>query len=123
MTAEPYVRGKTIIMRGLKMRCPHCGEGRVLQGYLTQRQNCTACDEDLSSIRADDGPAWLTILLVGHLMAPFIHYFITHDTFPRQLELPIMLVMAAVSALLLLPLAKGLFIAIIWFTRQSREAD
>jgi uncharacterized protein (DUF983 family) len=112
--------GKTVLLRGLKRRCPQCGVGKVLKGYLTQREHCAACNEDLSTIRADDGPPWLTILIVGHIMAPFIHYFITHDTFPLHLELPIMLAMASVGALCILPYAKGFFIAAIWLTRQKK---
>ncbi|MAH04264.1 MAG: hypothetical protein CL561_01760 [Alphaproteobacteria bacterium] len=110
---------KTILSRGIKRRCPKCGQGKVLKGYLTQEKSCTNCDEDLENIRADDGPAWMTILLTGHLLAPFIHYAIMHDSFPLQYELPIILAIATVTALALLPFCKGIFIAIIWFTRQK----
>ena len=116
---EQNMTWKTILWRGLKKRCPKCGQGHVLKGYLTQRPNCSACAEDLSAIRADDGPAWLTILLTGHILAPFIHYAIMHDCFPLQYELPIILGIATVTALSLLPFCKGLFIAIIWFTHQK----
>jgi uncharacterized protein (DUF983 family) len=120
MSINTKESGKTVLLRGLKKRCPHCGQGKVLRGYLTQRAACLQCGEDLSTIRADDGPPWLTILLVGHIMAPFVHYFITHDTFPQHLELPIMMVVAVLGALWILPHAKGLFIALIWLTRQKR---
>jgi uncharacterized protein (DUF983 family) len=115
--------GKTTLLRGLKKRCPQCGQGKVLRGYLTQRTACAECGEDLSTIRADDGPPWLTILFVGHIMAPFIHYFITHDTFPQQLELPIMIAIAILASLWVLPHAKGFFIAAIWLTRQKPAAE
>ena len=42
----------------------------MLRGYLKVRDECAVCGEELHHHRADDGPAYLTILLVGHLMAP-----------------------------------------------------
>ena len=44
----------------------------LLSGYLTVNDTCTVCSEELHHHRADDGPAYLTILLVGHLMAPLL---------------------------------------------------
>ena len=45
----------TVIQRGLARRCPACGEGATLTGYLTRLPRCAACGLDLSDIRADDG--------------------------------------------------------------------
>ena len=33
---------------------------------------CPNCGEALGHIHADDGPAWLTILLVGRILSPFL---------------------------------------------------
>ena len=33
---------------------------------------CSACGEDLSQISADDGPAWGTLIVVGHVLAPLM---------------------------------------------------
>ena len=60
------------IWRGLTCRCPACGEGALLEGYARVRAACPACGEVLHHQRADDGPAYLTILVVGHLLAPAI---------------------------------------------------
>ncbi len=49
----------------------------MLRGYLKVRENCPVCGEALHHHRADDGPAYLTILIVGHLMAPLIIYAFT----------------------------------------------
>ena len=58
--------------RGFRQRCPRCGAGPLMHGYLKVRDNCAVCGEALHHHRADDGPAYLTILIVGHLMAPLI---------------------------------------------------
>ena len=60
------------IRRGLMCRCPNCGRGALLDGYLKVRDHCPVCAEDYTPQRADDGPAYLTLLVVGHLMAPAI---------------------------------------------------
>ena len=60
------------MLRGWRRRCPCCGSGPMLRGYLKVRESCPVCGEALHHQRADDGPAYLTILIVGHLMAPLI---------------------------------------------------
>ena len=55
------------------IKCPKCGTGPMLRSYLKVNDHCPVCREDLSHHRADDGPAYLTILIVGHLMAPLLH--------------------------------------------------
>ena len=62
----------TALRRGIARRCPACGEGPVLAGYLRRLPSCNVCGEDLSHIRADDGPAWATLIVVGHLLAPLM---------------------------------------------------
>ena len=44
---------------------PACGEGPLMAGYLTVRDACPACGTELHHHRADDGPAWATILIAG----------------------------------------------------------
>ena len=54
--------------RGLAGRCPHCGEGRLYRAYLKVVDACPVCGEDLSPQRADDAPAYVTMLIVGHFV-------------------------------------------------------
>ena len=44
----------------------------MMDGYLDVRRACPACGTELFHHRADDGPAWATILITGHLMAPLM---------------------------------------------------
>lgn len=105
---------KTALMRGWGCKCPKCGEGKVLHSYLKVNDNCDHCGLDLSLARADDGPAYLTILLVGHLMAPLLHvvYFkwepapwVTFSTFS---------IGCVLACLFLLPRMKGMVISYQW---------
>lgn len=57
------------LLRGWRRRCPNCGGGPLFRGYSTVRRTCAACGEALHHHRADDLPAWATILIVGHILA------------------------------------------------------
>jgi uncharacterized protein (DUF983 family) len=58
----------TPIMRGLRARCPGCGEGRLFQGFLTLRPKCERCGLDYSFADAADGPAVFVILISGFIV-------------------------------------------------------
>ena len=107
-----------VIVRGILGRCPNCGQGKLFAKYLKQVNSCSICNKYLGNIRADDGPAWLTILVVGHLLAPFIIIFASKTSWPDWLSVTIWSILAVVMALIILPRAKGLFIAVLWQLRQ-----
>lgn len=107
--------------RGLALRCPACGQGRIMAGYLRQADACAGCGLRTGLIRADDGPAWATILLVGHLISPLFFVFAQREQTPW---LPFLAISALVLALTLaiLPRMKGLFIGLIWASRAVEVA-
>ena len=109
---------KPAIWRGLRRRCPNCGTGPMMQGYLKVRESCTVCGEELHHQRADDGPAYLTILIVGHLMAPLIH--ITYTTLrPDPMVLASIFSVGTVAlSRYLLPRLKGFMVAFQWAKRM-----
>jgi uncharacterized protein (DUF983 family) len=60
----------TALLRGLRCRCPACGETQLFAGYLRVRRECEACGAPLGLARADDAPPYFTIVAVGHLVVP-----------------------------------------------------
>ena len=56
------------IMRGLRCRCPRCGEGRLFKGFLTLRERCEACGLDYGFADAGDGPAVFVIFIAGFIV-------------------------------------------------------
>jgi uncharacterized protein (DUF983 family) len=62
------VAQNTAILRGVRCRCPHCGEGALLQGFLTLRPRCDACGLDYGFADAGDGPAVFVILFAGFVV-------------------------------------------------------
>ena len=65
-TPRPERPLRTAITRGFLGRCPACGRGRLFRSYLKVVNTCKICGEDLSHQRADDAPAYLTLLIVAH---------------------------------------------------------
>ena len=107
------------ILRGVCNRCPKCGEGRLLFAYLKPVAACSVCGEGLGDIRADDGPPWLTILIVGHIMLPIIFTQGAHSDWPQWVSMTVWPSIAIILMGLILPRAKGFFIAILWRNRQK----
>ena len=106
------------LRRGWCRRCPSCGSGPLLRGYLKVRESCPVCGEALHHQRADDGPAYLTILIVGHLMAPLILFVFTKFR-PDPLVLASVFSVGTVAlSLYLLPRLKGALVAVQWAKRM-----
>src|SRR5271154_2207805 len=107
------------LKRGLMRRCPHCGEGQLFSGYLAVAPHCEACGHENALYRADDGPAYFTILVVGHLViAPLLCLsFIL--TWPAVIAAPLTIAVVLAATLGLLPLIKGGFIGVQWATRAA----
>ena len=101
--------------------CAACGEGPLLADYLRRLPSFNVCGEDLSHIHADDGPAWATLIVVGHLLAPLM--IILGRDEPIPVWTAILLLSAAMLAgvWVCLPRAKGLFIVLIWRTGAIGE--
>ena len=56
------------VMRGLRGRCPQCGEGRLFGGFLSLRPQCESCGLDYRFADSGDGPAVFVILGAGFVM-------------------------------------------------------
>lgn len=100
--------------RGLRRRCPNCGEGRLFSGYLKVQPECEACGHANGAYRADDGPAYFTVLIVGHLLVgpllalPFVW------TWNPLASLALLLPLVGGVTLALLGFVKGAFIGVQW---------
>nr|WP_321508478.1 DUF983 domain-containing protein [uncultured Celeribacter sp.] len=117
-TADGERELRPALMRGWKRRCPACGGGPMLKGYLKVRDECPVCGEALHHHRADDGPAYLTILIVGHLMAPLLGWaFIEFRPDPLVL-IAIFATGTVALSLYLLPRLKGVIVAFQWAKRM-----
>ena len=107
-------QARPAMIRGWRGKCPSCGTGPLLGGYLTVNAACPVCREELHHHRADDGPAYLTILIVGHVLAPLLLFTFVHFR-PEPLILFTIFAIGCVAlSLYLLPRLKGAMIGFQW---------
>ena len=115
------------IWRGATGRCPRCGEGALFARFIRPFTHCPECGQDWSFQRADDLPAYLSILITGHLLAPVIILLIAEYEFGPGLAAAIILPLAVIMLIGLLQPAKGVVIALQWwhgmhgFVRERRQ--
>src|SRR3954463_7755439 len=102
-TAAPDQRNVwSAMLHGLRGRCPRCGNGKLFRAFLKTSDHCATCGQDFSAHRADDLPAYLVIVIVGHIIVPLILWVETDSAPPVPLQLAISLPATLIAALLLI---------------------
>jgi uncharacterized protein (DUF983 family) len=115
LTANDAAKASEPLMRGLRGRCPACGEGHMFRKFLKVADECPACGEELHHHRADDFPAYLDIVIVGHILVPILLAVETAYAPPMWLSMTLWPAIALVATLALLQPIKGGVVAIQWF--------
>ncbi len=103
--------------RGFLGRCPHCGEGKMFRSYLKAVHECSACGEELDQHRADDLPAYVVIVIVGHIVVGLNLAFEQAADWPLWLHFAIWPLLALVLTLGMLQPVKGALIGYQWALR------
>jgi uncharacterized protein (DUF983 family) len=111
------------VRRGALLRCPNCGVGHLFRSYLKPVDKCAHCGEALGYIRADDGPTWLTLLVVGHVVIALALIVVSTTDWSTWFSMTFFSALAVVMSLALLPSAKGIFIGIIWAQKLAKSDD
>jgi uncharacterized protein (DUF983 family) len=102
------------LARGFAMKCPNCGRGHLFGRFLKVADRCEVCCEDYTPQRADDFPAYLVIVVVGHIVVPaLLAVAIAYDP-PAWLQLAIWLPVTLFASLGLLQPTKGAIVAMQW---------
>jgi uncharacterized protein (DUF983 family) len=106
------------IKRGMLSRCPACGTGHLFRAFLKPVDTCAVCGEDLHHQRADDLPAYIVIVVVGHVL--MTGYMMT-DMMLRVspwVHLAIWVPLAVLAAIVTLQPIKGGVIGLQWAYRM-----
>ena len=111
------------LRNGWSQKCPKCGAGKLFSSYLVVRDDCDFCGQEFSHHRADDAPSWLTIIIVGHLIAPVLLATYKFFDLPSWAHMIIWPSLAMVGIILLLPRVKGAVIAFQWSKRMHGFDD
>ena len=104
---------QTALLRALRLKCPACGQGALFRAYLKPVDTCSACGEPLGQVPSEDGPAWLTVLM----MAPFLvaaTFFVSQADLPLWMTLPGAALVVTGGVMLALPRVKAGWIAVLW---------
>ena len=111
------------IVRGLRGRCPRCGDGKLFKGFLGLRDRCEHCGLDYGFADAGDGPA-VFVILIGGFFVCFLALF-TEVAFhpPVWVHLVLWLPLAAIVCLGLLRPFKGVLIALQFHNKASQFGD
>ena len=108
----------TAMKRGFRCRCPRCGEGKLFRAFLKVGDHCANCGQDFTGHRADDLPAYLVIVIVGHIVVPLALMIETDFSPPLALQLAIYLPLTFVASLALLQPVKGAVVGVQWALRM-----
>jgi len=108
----------TAMKRGFMCRCPRCGQGKLFRAFLKVDNNCSACGLDYTPHRADDLPAYLVIIIVGHIVVPVVLWVETNYSPALWLQMSIYLPFTFIASLLLLQPVKGAVVGFQWALRM-----
>jgi len=107
------------LWRGMKSKCPHCGEGKLFQSYLKPVDHCSHCHQPWKHIRAELAPAWAAMTISAHFTVLIWHLFFWNTEMASWQLTLLLSVIATLICLLTLPAMKGLFMAILWVKGTS----
>src|SRR5262245_35428775 len=116
-TSETRSVGKAV-WNGMRLRCPHCGEGHLFRSYLKVADKCEVCGEELHHHRADDFPPYLTIVIVGHIIVGLMLELNFHYSIEPWVYLATLGPAALILPLILLPSVKGAVVGLQWANRM-----
>jgi uncharacterized protein (DUF983 family) len=105
------------LARGASGRCPVCGEGKLFSSFLKPVPHCGSCRQSWEAQRADDLPAYIVVLLLGHLIVPLMIEVNAAFDVSMAVQAVLWPGLAAVLAILLIQPVKGAVIALQWSRR------
>ena len=90
----------------------------MMAGFLKVRASCPSCGEQLHHHRADDAPAWATILIVGYVLVTALLFVETTFAPPLWVHWAVWPAATLGLTMWLLPRVKGAIVAMQWAWRM-----
>lgn len=109
------------IWRGMRCRCPNCGEGKLFHHYLEQKDNCDVCGEPLAEYRAGLFLPFVVITLVIHVVAIVMLDIELRGMSNPLFYLYVLVPLTLILSLAILPPAKGGIVGLLWAKGWSDE--
>ena len=102
------------LLRGFACKCPKCGEGKLFAKFLKTKERCDVCGEEFHHHRADDFPAYVVILILGHVMVTYALWLEEVFSPPTWVHIATTIPLCVILSLILLQPVKGAIIALQW---------
>ena len=118
VTAPPKRDVWQAMARGWRGRCPNCGQGKLFRAFLKTADSCSECGQDFTHHRADDLPAYLVIVIVGHIVVPAGLWIETNYAPSVLFQLALYLPFTLIASLALLQPVKGAVVGLQWAFRM-----
>src|SRR2546421_12637771 len=109
--------------RGFRGRCPRCGQGKLFRAFLKVDDLCWVGRLDFTPHRADDFPAYLVIVIVGHIVVPTVLLIETNYSPPAWFAFVTYLPFTLIASLALLQPVKGTVVGLQWALRMHGFDD
>jgi uncharacterized protein (DUF983 family) len=107
--------------RGLRRRCPRCGQGSLFQGFLNVVPACGVCGLDFSGHDAGDATAVPALLIVGGVLVGVLLWMeFTYEP-PVWVHLAVLAPLGVGLTLAILPPLKGAAIGLQHAFRSTSE--
>jgi len=100
--------------RGLLGKCPRCGEGKLFKSFVKTVDHCAVCGEEIKHHRADDLPAYLVIVILGHIVIGAFMGVEAATELSLFQHMLIWLPVTIIGALLMLQPVKGAVVGLQW---------
>ena len=108
----------TALAKGMRCKCPSCGETKLFTSGLKVQDKCDVCHEEFHHHRADDLPAYLNIFIVGHIMVALTIVVMDMKIFGLWQLVALSTVATVSVAFLLMRPLKGMVVAAQWALRM-----
>ena len=107
----------TAIRRGMKRRCPRCGEGALFSRGISVNDRCSVCG---LVFQPDHGDTWMFMIITDRipiLLGIVLVYFGFRST--NVVIMSIFFALMAIPMILTLPHRQGIALAIDYLVRRS----
>jgi len=111
------------ILKGLKGKCPRCGDGNLFAKWLKVTPQCTGCKQELHHERAQDFPPYIVITIVGHIVVTALMIVEANVDLLLSTHLFIWIPLTIVLSLALLQPVKGGVVGMQWALRMFGFGD
>jgi uncharacterized protein (DUF983 family) len=120
---EPDKRSWPAVWRGLRCKCPNCGEGWLFHHYLEQHEHCAVCGEPLAYYKAGLFLPFVVITVVIHMVAVVMLDIELRGQSNPLFYLYVLVPATILVSLAILPPAKGAIVGLMWSKGWSDEQD